>query len=196
MIRYFFSACLLVLTCKPVVTKPIAVSFNGSKWLFPITVGEATKRYSLSFKPPGYYYVEMKNGSVVHLMYAYKSGSFFNEHQSKETLYNSEIESYIHTFPDRSGLLDSLRQVLEMQFNKKMVACVDTQRFGSKNMPISLKNSLPAGGAIPYQLMHVDSSLVIGLRHKPSLSKAKQTVEVYLFYNVVQEKIKTRMISF
>ena len=196
MLRYLFSAFLLAMTCISAPDKPIAVSFNGGTWLFPLTVGEAVKRYSLAYKPPGYYYAEMSNGSTVELIYIHQPGDFDNEHQAKEVLYNREVSSYVHTFSSRSGLIDSLHRALEAQFKKKMVMHIDTQRFGLKTMSTSLKNSLPNGGAVPYELMRIDSSLTIGLRYKPNLSKDKQAIEVYLFYNLLQDKIKTRMISF
>ncbi|GAB4008424.1 hypothetical protein GCM10028808_14490 [Spirosoma migulaei] len=196
MLRYLLSAFLLVVTCKSAPDKPIAVNFNGGTWVFPLTVGDAVKRYSLAYKPPGYYYTEMDNGSTVDLGYSYQPGDFFNEHQAKEVLYNREVNTYTHTFPFRSGLIDSLHRVLEVQFKRKMVMCVDTQRFGLNRMSESLRRSLPNEGTVPYELMRVDSLLTIGLRHKPNLTKYKQAIEVCLFYNQLQAKIKARMIGF
>jgi hypothetical protein len=196
MLRYIFSVCLLAVTCKSASDKPITVSFNGGEWLFPLTVGEAEKRYNLSFKPPGYFYTQMKNGSTVHLEYNHRTGFFFDENLTMQDWYERPVASYVHTFQNHSGLLDSLRQALEKQFQKKMVIRVDTQRFGLKNMSASLKSSLPNEGIVPYHLMNVDSSLIIGLRQKPSMSKDNQAVEVLLFYNYVEKQIRLRMISF
>ncbi|GAB2604718.1 hypothetical protein [Spirosoma areae] len=197
MLRIFFCACLVVLTCKSAPPKPITVSFNGNKWQFPLSVGEAVKQYNLSYKPPGHYYTESQTGSVVTLEYLFQAGDFDNEHQPKEVLYDRQVHSYIHSFPFRPGLMDSLRHVLEAQFKQKMVMDSDTQRFGLTKLPANLQNMLPDGGSVTYGLIRADSSLKVGLRKPPTFSKSSpQFIEVLFLYNRSEEQIEKRMISF
>lgn len=197
MLRYLFCASLLLLTCKYDSHKPILISFNGEKWLFPITVGDAAKRYNLSYKPPGYYYTEDRNGNTVNLEYTNQTGDFDNEHQAKEALYGREVHSYVHTFRFQPERIDSFRHALENQFSKKMVMYSDTQRFGLSRLTTSIQNSLPESGIVTYGLMQVDSLVVIGLRKRPTLMKSDiKRIEVLIFYNRLEDQIEKRMISY
>lgn len=194
MTRYLFYAILLLLTGEP---KSTSISFNGGDWVFPITVGDAVNRYNLFYKPPGYYYSEDKQGNTVSLEFAYQTGDFNNEHQSRETLYNRGVHTYVHSFKFRPERIDSFRHALENQFRRKMEMHSDTQKFGLDKLMTTMQNKLPESGIVNYGLMQVDSMLTIGLRKRPVLAKNDiNRIEILIFYNREEDRIEKRMLGY
>ena len=141
---------------------------------FPATVGDAVKIHALQYKPPGYYYKNLKqhNGEVF-LTYKYNLSDFRNENQPRETLFPRELESYIFRFPEKEGLEDSLRIELEVAFGKKFINVHET---GSPNTVMQQNYNI--------HFLKINPCLTIGVTSSPVSHKSDRKVVVCFLYNL------------
>ncbi len=196
--KVFVFGSLLLFSNSFTDVKYVTVNFAGGDWVFPLTVGEAVKRYGLSYKPPGYYYTEGKYADMSTVEYDYETDDFVNENQPERTLYSRTIHAYVHAYNWKPTLFDSLKNALQEQFGKKMLVTSEEQEFIFNGEKASLNSSSPVNDRnVYYGLIKIDSGIVIGLRHKPTLAKNSiKQVEVLLMYNRSDNDIRKRMMSF
>lgn len=166
--------------------------FEGKEWIFPATVEQAANRYKMQFKPPGYYYTRLPSGGIVQLEFLSEEGDFSDENQSESALHSRRVSTYLFTYPNHKGFVDSLRNALEMATKAKLIAEVDTQR-------ITVEGKTVFSQSIAYWRGMSPDSLVVAIRQMPSFKAQKNyegEVQIFLFGQEPRNGIVSRLRAF
>lgn len=180
------------MACVDTKSAPKKLYYEGREWTFPVTIGEATRQQKLQFQAPGHYYTRLPSGVTVRLEFIYETGDYDSEQQPETALYDRRVTNYLFTYPNRNGLIDSLKQVLARQIKRPMIAVADTQRLVVEGKTIFKQSIAYWRGLSP-------DSLVLAVRQAPSFKPQKEhegQVEVFIFGAPPRNGIDARLRAF
>ncbi|MCE6990831.1 hypothetical protein [Dyadobacter sp. CY323] len=153
---------------------PVSFEFLNSTWQFPSTVEKAVEKHNLDYHPPGFYYKINDLQTRLVLGLNFEGGDYYNERQPKQTLYSRTLNSYIFQFKEGPRTYDSLRFVIEKQFDKPFILVK-----GMKEGETLRENEKP----FEYHFLTITPCLTVGIKRSKS-EKREDLVTVRFMYNL------------